>query len=58
MKVEHKVEHEPTLKELETRIEAVDQATRLVMRAFIDRLEMLETKIIEIKLKQDGEQPK
>ena len=47
---------EDTIEELSKKIETIDQATRILIRVLIDRMEILETEIV--KLKEAQEQPK
>jgi len=42
------------IEELSTRIEAVNQASVMVMRAMIERMELLETELIKLKIRLDS----
>lgn len=42
---------ELSLEELSKRIEVVNQASIMVMRAMIERMELLETELIKLKLR-------
>ena len=45
-----------TVEELADKIDAIEKATRILIRVLIDRMEILETEIV--KLKEAQEQPK
>jgi hypothetical protein len=49
-------EEKMSIEELSKKIETIDQATRILIRVLIDRMELLETEICKMKLKQDAEE--
>lgn len=50
------MKEELSIEELAKKIETIDQATRILIRVLIDRMELLETEICKMKLKQDAEE--
>jgi hypothetical protein len=45
-------EEKMSIEELSKKIDTIDQATRILIRVLIDRMELLETEICKIKLKE------